>query len=431
MMRATILSHSDNGGGAGRAAYRLYRALQTSAITPSMLVRSWQSGDWTVNTAPRVRSKLVNLLRSRLGGYMLLLQKTSNANMHSANLLPSKLAAAVNASDADIVNLHWLGGEAISIEDLARIRKPLVWTLHDMWAFCGAEHVTGDGADARWRSGYYRSNRPLDAAGLDIDRHTWARKRRAWTNPLHIVTPSRWLADCVRHSALMKDWPVAVIPNVLDTDLFKPLDRQFCRHALNLPADKKIVLFGAWGGSGSYNKGYDLLLEAINRLAASRLDIQCVVFGQSAPRTPPSIGFPIRWMGHIGDDATLALLYGAADVMVIPSRMENLPQSGTEAHACGCPVVAFNCTGLPDVVEHRVTGYLARAYQTEDLAHGIAWVLGDAGVAQSLGLAARKRAEALWSARTVVPAYLDVYEAARTAACRSAASSPEQLARPE
>lgn len=430
MTRITILSHSDNGGGASRAAYRLYRALQAADIQPRMTVRSKQTGDWTVTATSKTHAKAVNFVRSRFGGNLMLLQKTSNANMHSANLLPSNLAAAINASDTDIVNLHWLGGEAMSVGDVGRIRKPVVWTLHDMWAFCGAEHVTDDGPDARWRTGYYRGNRPADSAGLDIDRHTWNRKRRAWNTPVQIVTPSRWLADCVRHSALMKGWPVAVIPNVLDTEIFKPLDRLYCRHVLNLPSDKKIVLFGAFGGGLSLNKGYDLLLGAMHALAASRLDILCVVFGQSEPQQPSDIPFPIQWMGHVGDDATLALLYGAADVMVIPSRLENLPQSGTEAHACGCPVVAFNCAGLPEVVDHRVTGYLAEAYRTDDLARGIAWVVSDRIINAKLGMAARKKAETLWSASSVVPAYLDVYEAARSMAIGRPLCM-KQMVRPE
>lgn len=431
MSRVTILSHSDNGGGASRAAYRLYQALRAAGVDPRMTVRSKQTGDWTVTPTSKNYAKAVNFARSRFGGYLMLLQKTPNANMHSTNVLPSNLAAALNASDADVVNLHWLGGEVMSVEDIGRIRKPVVWTLHDMWAFCGAEHVTDDGVDARWRAGYDRGNRPFPCSGPDIDRFTWNRKLRAWKHPAHIVTPSRWLADCVRHSALMKDWPVTVIPNVLDTDVFKPLDRQYCRHVLNLPGDKRIVLFGAFGGGGSLNKGYDLLLEAMNSLAASRLDILCVVFGQSEPQAPPSIPFPIKWMGHVGDDSTLALLYGAADVMVIPSRLENLPQSGTEAHACGCPVVAFDCGGLSEVVDHRVTGYLAEAYRTDDLARGIAWVLSDKMLNARLGQAARAKAKKLWSASSVVPAYLDVYEAARSMAPLRPVYGVEQLARPE
>lgn len=413
MTRIDILSNADNVGGASRAAYRLYRTLLSADITARMTVCEKKTDDWMVAGPSSAYEKIKNLLRPRIGSRIMQLQKTTNVNPHSTNILPSNLAAKINKSDADIVNLHWIGGETISIEDLGRVRKPIVWTLHDMWAFCGAEHVADDGPNARWRAGYYRDNRPACSSGLDIDRYTWNRKRRSWKNSIHIVTPSRWLADCVKQSALMKDWPVSVVPNVLDTKIFKPLDRLHSRHALNLPPDKKIVLFGAMGGGRSFNKGYDLLLDALNYLSTSQKDILCVVFGQSAPEHAPDIPFPIKWMGHIGDDATLALLYSAADVMIIPSRQENLPQSGTEAHACGCPVVAFNCTGLPEVVSHRVTGYLAEPYRADDLAHGIAWVLEEKERHVALGRAAREKAENLWAARTIIPAYLNVYESAK------------------
>lgn len=413
MTRIDIISHADNVGGASRAAYRLYRTLLSADIKANMTVCEKKSDDWAVAGPSGILEKAKHLLRPRIGGNLMRLQKTRNVNPHSANILPSNLSAKINKSDADIVNLHWVGGETMSIEDIGRISKPVVWTFHDMWAFCGSEHVAEDGPGARWRSGYYRDNRPSCSSGLDIDRYTWNRKQRAWKNPAHIVTPSRWLAECVRQSALMKDWPVSVVPNVLDTKVFKPLDRLFSRDALNLPQDKKIVLFGAMGGGRSFNKGYDLLLDALKVLSVDQRDILCVVFGQSEPEQPPGIPFPIKWMGHIGDDSTLALLYSAADVMIIPSRQENLPQSGTEAHACGCPVVAFNCTGLPEVVDHRITGYLAEPYKSDDLARGIAWVLDDSQRHLNLSLAARKKAENLWSARAVIPAYLAVYESTK------------------
>jgi glycosyltransferase involved in cell wall biosynthesis len=413
MSRIEILTSSDNIGGANRAAYRLYRALRSTVSQARMTVLYKKSDDWTVTGPSTAYEKVKHFIRPKIGGLIVALQRSPNQNMHSVNLLPSNRAARINKSDTDIVNLHWVGGEAMSIEDVGKIRKPVVWTFHDMWALCGAEHFAEDAPDARWRTGYYADNRPAGSSGLDLDRYSWNRKRRAWTSPVQIVTPSRWLAECVTQSSLMKGWPVSVIPNVLDTELFKPLNRRYSRHALNLPSDKRIVLFGALGGVHDFRKGYDLLLDALKFLSARHSDILCVVFGQGEPKDAPAIPFPIKWMGHIGDDTTLALLYSAADVMVTPSRQENLPQSATEAHACGCPVVAFNCTGLPEVVEHLVTGYLAEPFEAEDLAHGITWVLDDKQRHASLGVAARDRAARLWSARSVVPAYLDAFEAAR------------------
>lgn len=379
-----------------------------------MKVRSKKSDDWTVEGPASKLGEVSSLLRLPLGGLPMRLQKTVNVNLHTGNWLPSTWADEFEVFNAEVVNLHWVAGETLSIEDIGCIRRPLVWTLHDMWPFCGAEHYATDDDSARWRTGYNKANRPVGDRGMDLDRMVWQRKRRAWKRPIQIVAPSRWLADCARASVLFRDWPVSVIPNVLDTGIYRPLNRDFCREALGLPGDRQIIMFGALGGGRDPRKGYDLLLDALSRLAA-KVDAQnvlCVVFGQSEPQNPPVLPFPTRWMGHVHDDFTLALLYNAADVMVVPSRQENLPQTATEPQACGCPVVAFDCTGFPDALVHRETGYLARPYDTADLAGGIRWVLEDADRRAALGRAARARALQLWAPDVVVPQYLQIYEAA-------------------
>ena len=181
---------------------------------------------------------------------------------------------------------------------------------------------------------------------------------------------------------------------------------------LGLPQEPRLVLFGAIGGGRDPRKGWDLLQPALTQVAGGVSNVHGIIFGQSEPQLPPQLGLPLHWMGHLHDDTTLALLYSAADVTVVPSRQDNLPQSGTEAQTCGCPVVAFNVTGLPDVVEHGTTGYLAEVYSSEDLAKGIAWVLEDAERHAQLGAQARERAVLLWSPDVVVPQYLEVYQAA-------------------
>jgi glycosyltransferase involved in cell wall biosynthesis len=405
------VSQSDLNGGAARAAYRLHHALLEHGAETRMKVRDKKSDEWTVEGPESKSDKAISLLRPALGDLAMRLQKSSNVNVHTGNWLPSTWSGKLNAADAEVVNLHWVGGETLSIEDIGRIRKPMVWTLHDMWPFCGAEHYTDDDELARWRSGYSKTNRPASDGGVDLDRLVWQRKCRAWKRPMHIVAPSRWLADCARESSLFHDWEVSVIPNVLDTGFYQPLNRAFSRQALGLPAGRQIILFGAAGGNRDPRKGNDLLLDALTQLA-SRLDPQnvlCVVFGQSSPQNPCKLAFNTRWMGHVQDDATLALLYNAADVMVVPSRQENLPQTATEPQACGCPVVAFDCTGLRDAVVHRETGYLARAFDTEDMADGLHWILGEANRREALGQSARARALRLWAPEVVVPQYLSIY----------------------
>lgn len=408
------VSYSDIGGGAARAAYRLHQSLLNQDIDSGMKVRLKKSDNWTVRGPCGGFARASAMLRPALGGLVCRMQKNDNVNLHSGNWLPSRWAREINASGADVVNLHWVGMEALSIEDIGRIRKPMVWTLHDMWPFCGMEHYTIDSSDARWRSGYGKSNRSVLSRGPDLDRLSWLRKVKSWKKPMHIVAPSRWLADCARDSAIFRHWFISVIPNALDTETHRPLDRALCRSALGLPPDRKIILFGAMGGGRDPRKGYDLLTDALGTLAGSMnaSDMMCVVFGQGEPKSPPQLPFPIRWMGHVHDDATLALLYNSADVAVVPSRQENLPQTATEAQSCGCPVVAFNCTGLSDAVVHLETGYLAKAFDVSDMAQGLEWILIDAARQAELGRAARERALRLWAPEVVVPQYLSVYRSA-------------------
>ncbi|WP_323923924.1 glycosyltransferase family 4 protein [Aeromonas veronii] len=410
-MKVLHISHSDISGGAARAAYRLHRAQLATGIDSHMLVRSKKSDDWTVQGPVTRIEKLFNIVRGFIGAQLMKLQRSQNVNFHSGDWLPSNLAKTINASDADVVHLHWVAGETMSIEDMGRIKKPIVWTMHDMWPFCGAEHVTDYEINARWRLGYIKSNRGNSERGLDLDRYVWQRKLKAWQKPMHIVAPSHWLADCAKGSKLFQNKAITVIPNTLNTDVYKPLDNAICRQALNLPNDKKIILFGAMGGGRDKNKGYDLLVAALEHLSLSfnADDMACVIFGQSQPQQAPELPFKTQWLGHIHDDATLALLYNAATVMVVPSKQEAFGQTASEAQACGTPVVAFNCTGLTDVVDHQQTGYLAKAYDSVDIAVGLQWILDNPAECERLGKNARLRAEKLWSMDTVVEQYRRVY----------------------
>lgn len=414
MMSVLHLSYSDIGGGAARAAYRLHRFLSDYGVVSQMKVRCRKSGDATVHGQAGRLGRAGNALRPHVGSFVGRLQRSGDANWHSGNWLPSAWAGEINAADADVVNLHWVGDETLSIEDIGRIRKPTVWTLHDMWPFCGTEHYAPDDWGARWRLGYGNDGRPAGAGGLDLDRMVWQRKKSSWRQPVHIVAPSRWLGDCARESALLRSWPITVIPNVLDVSVFKPADQDAARRLLGLPHGQRIILFGALGGGHDPRKGYDLLIEALDRLVrdGGMQNVLCVVFGQNEPEKGVQFPFPICWMGAIHDDARLALLYSAADVAVVPSRQENLPQTATEAQACGTPVVAFNVTGLPDAVQHRVSGYLAEPYSARDMARGIQWVLEDQARREKLSVAARERALRLWAPEVVVPQYLSIYQSA-------------------
>ncbi len=409
-MRVIHLNRFDIFGGAARAAYRIHYALRSMGVESRMVVDAAGSGDWTVETqSSKWRKAIAPLKPALVNVAMRSVFKKGNPILHSPAVLPSGRVYALNHGNADVLNLHWVQGEMLSIAEIGRLRKPVVWTLHDMWAFCGAEHYT---EQFRWREGYRRDNRPHYERGIDLNRWVWQRKRRHLWRSFHIVTPSRWLAQCVRESVLMHDWPVCVIPNTIDTERWKPLEHALARELLGLPKDVPLLLFGAIGGGQDPRKGFDLLQAAIRQLQGKVDGLQLVVFGQTRPLNPPDLGFPIHYTGHLHDDLSLRIVYSAADVMVIPSRQDNLPNTGVEALACGTPVVAFDTCGLPDIVQHQHTGYLAKPFDTQDLAHGIRWVIEDQQRLRQLRANARRFAEAHYAYDVVAKQYLRVYEEA-------------------
>jgi glycosyltransferase involved in cell wall biosynthesis len=406
-LKVIHLSSSDIGGGAARAAYRIHHALRDADIDSHMWVNKTNLDDWTVEGPSSKLAKALALVRSHSARPLVQMLKTTNPILHSPAVLPSNWAKRVNSSNADVLHLHWVAGEMLSITDIRNIDKPIVWTLHDMWAFCGAEHYT---EEFRWREGYRSDNRPEYESGFDLNLWTWERKRKHWKQPMQIVTPSRWLADCVRESALMRGWPVTVIPNCLDTDRWQPMDQARARELLSLPSDVPLLMFGAMGGGRDPRKGFDLLTAALGHLHREVSGVELVVFGQLAPRNPPELGFPIHYTGHLHDDLSLRALYSAADALILPSRQDNLPNIAVEAQACGTPVVAFDIGGLPDVIEHQCTGYLAKPFEAEALAKGIIWALHQ----RASGLSrtqARSRSVALFSQSRVVDQYREIYSA--------------------
>jgi glycosyltransferase involved in cell wall biosynthesis len=418
-MKVASLNHSDISGGAARAAYRIHHALRLLDVDSTMWVDSMASSDRTVHGPTSKWSKLLGKLRPHLAVLLSNLLKTTNPVLHSPAIIPSRWASRLNHTDTDVIHMHWVNGEMLSIEEIGKLHKPIVWTLHDMWPFCGAEHYT---EDFRWRTGYQIDNRPAYESGFDLNRWVWQRKRKHWKHPLHIVTPSQWLKRCARESLLMRDWPVTVIPNGLDTDEWQPVNQRLARRLLQLPTDVPLLLFGAIDGTHDPRKGFDLLLAALNHLRDEVPGLELMVFGQSPHKPPPELNFPVHYTGYLHDNISLRLLYSASDAMVIPSRQDNLPNTGVEAHACGTPVVAFNIGGLSDIVTHRKTGYLAKALDTEDLAAGIRWVIQEQKTPRTvnhqkngldglpwLSANARKKALEYFSYSVVAQKYIELY----------------------
>lgn len=405
-MNVLHLSTSDIDNGGARAAYRLHQGLRSLGCTSKMLVRAKFSSDPTVMVERSALTKLgppISEIPLRL--------YPRNSGMFSPQWFPDVLAAKTAQLNPDVINLHWVCNGYLCIETLARFNKPLVWTLHDMWPFTGGCHYNQD-CD-KYKTSCSACPQLHSNRSWDLSRWVWQRKAQAWKDAkLTIVASSKWMADCARSSSLFKDLRVEIIPCCLDTQKYKPIARQIARELLNLPQDRQLVLFGAISATSDRRKGFHLLQPALQQLSKAGWNgqIELVVFGTSGPEQPSDLGFKCHYLGYVRDDISLALIYSAADVMVVPSVQEAFGQTASESLSCGTPVVAFNATGLKDIVDHQQNGYLATPFEVDDLAKGIAWVLEDGERQQKLRFQARQKSLREFACDSLARRYLSVYE---------------------
>lgn len=410
-MKTVILNTFDTRGGAARAANRLHKGLQSIGVDSTMLVQSKYGDEPTVIGPLPMLPTGIALMRPLLDSIPLKCYPNRTPFIFSPAILPERLAAKVAALNPEIIHLHWVALGFLKIETLRRFEKPIVWTLHDSWAFTGGCHIPFECMRYRQMCG------ACPALGStkenDLSRKIWKRKAKAWKGlNLTVVTPSRWLAECARSSSLFHDVRVEVIPNGLDIQRYKPVDRHVARELLLLPKDKKLILFGAVSSTSDRNKGFHLLLPALKNMADNSWEnrAELVVFGATKPVNGPDFGLSTHYLGHFNDKISMNLLYAAVDVFVAPSIQENLPNTVMEALACGTPCVAFNIGGMPDMIEHKKNGYLARPFETDDLARGIEWVLNDDERRKILSLRAREKVEKEFELTLVARWYRKLYE---------------------
>ena len=407
-MKVCLISSSNGRAGGHAAAYRLHQGLQ-SEVSSTMLVGDKSRGDYSiVSPESRLAKAWVNVAPT-LNALPKLFYPDRDRTTYSLQWLPDRVAAKVAKIDPDIVNLHWINSGYLQVETIAKFNRPIVWTLHDMWAFTGGCHYS-QGCDRYKQS---CGNCPILKSNKDWDlsRWLWRRKAKSWRDiDLTIVTPSRWLAKCAAESSLFGGLRIEVIANGLNTQKYRPFERELAREIIGLPLDKKIILFGAVSASSNYRKGYHLLLPALQKLKQIAKQMELVIFGAEKPRDPPDFGIEARYLGKFNDDISIALLYSAVDVFIAPSIQDNLPNTVMEALACGTPCVAFNIGGMPDLIDDRQNGYLATAYEPEDLARGISWIIEDPERWQNLSACARSKVQREFTLEKQAQSYIQLYE---------------------
>jgi len=406
-LRVLHITTSDSGG-AGAACLRLHRALRDLRVDSRVLVNKRHGSDAGV---VRTGTRWTGALRYRLDRLPLLLYPRKNIFASwSVNWLNIPRTFGFDGFEPDVLHPHWIGDGFLSLRRLADSGKPVVWTLHDMWAFTGGCHYSRDCDQFMKGCGACPQ---LGSTNLqDLSARSAIRKAQAWSAISGtLVSPSPWLAEAARRSVVFRTARVDVIPNGLDGNLFTPGDRSESRRQLGLKSDERILLAGAVGAVKDERKGFSLLIEAIKACVAegSTEKWRLLVFGAEIGPGQEAIGIPVTYCGTVHDERDLPRIYRAADVYTLPSLQDNLPNTVVEAFACGTPVVAFRAGGLANMIGDGITGRLAEPYSTQSFAAALRDVLA-APAPDRWRKACREEFERVYAWPRPAENYLKLYE---------------------
>ena len=414
MVHVIQFNTADTRGGAARAAFRLHSGLNRHGVKSEMFVREKTSDDSTVTGFNGTSSIIEKAYRGFRREYI----KSCFSVYHNSR--PSGLEAFSDdrgqfgkvlfdkISTADIINLHWISGFIDVRKFFKNVKHNVVWTLHDMYAFTGGCHynVSCDRYTAQCGAcpqlGSINEN--------DLSRRVWKRKKKAYVKigfgRLHIVALCKWMAKETGRSTLLRDFPVTIIPNGLDAEVFIPRDRKAVRAALNIRQDARVVLFMS-DSVTNQRKGFNLLTEALHGIEAAE-NLLLISIGSGKPVIPADINH--LHLGSIQSEYLMSVALNAADVFVIPSVQDNLPNTVLEAMACGIPVVGFNTGGIPDMVRPGVTGLLAPVGDVRALREAISQCLLDRYKREAMGVNGRKVVEREYTLEVQAKRYMALYE---------------------
>ena len=375
-MRILHVATSD-GGGAGRAAYRLHQGLLRLGHDSRMMVRTRVNEDETVIPWHPLHARISAALGRRLECLIGHLGRAEDAPWW-VGLMPGFLPTTIHRLEPDIVHLHWVCNGFLGVGEVASIKAPLVWSFHDLGVLTEGYAYLDSMLPAWCAEGFPQK---IDGRSRSRFGHwCWDRRKRLWAGKeIHAVAPSRWMAESAAASELFQNRRISHIPYGLDTEVFRPQDKTALRRELGLPLESRLILFGAANADGDPRKGGDLLIEALSclRHAGTAESVEVVVFGGERDGPSTVHDFKCHRLGNLSDDRKLSSVYAACDVFIAPSREDNLPNTVLESLACGTPVVAFAIGGMPDMILPGKTGYLAEPFSGESIASAIRQALED------------------------------------------------------
>lgn len=415
-MKVVHLNTYEGNGGAGRACMRLSNALNASGVDSQVMVyfqfKESNKTDTFSKTIFQKAFAVFNILAER---YLSKFISKAVKTPFSIQWFGRSVINHPKVKEADIIHLHWVNHGFLSpkfLAELDELEKPIVWTFHDSNAFTGGCHVRYSCENFHKECG----NCPLLKFNgkNDISHFNWVRKKKAYSElNCHIVAPSNWMAASVKLSSLMGARQVTVIPNTIETTVFKPYVKSEAKKILKINPDKFVLMSGFMPSKNDKHKGTPYLIEALNDLAQrpgiDKEKIELIIFGNKDQTDLPEFPFKTTFLGTISNDNHLAKCYSAADVFITPSLEDNLPNTVMESLACATPVVAFKTGGIPDMVKHLENGYIATYESSEDLATGIEWLYHDEN-APDIQKEARKTILTEFSEEVIAEKHLLLYQ---------------------
>ena len=414
-MRVLIVNTSERTGGAAVAANRLMKALINHGVKTKMLVRDKDTDSLTVTSLPKSPCLRWNFLWERLVIFM----RCGFSRKHLFEIDLANTGTDITRlrefQEADIIHLHWINQGMLSLSGIRKILrsgKPVVWTMHDIWPATAICHVT---LGCRSFTTRCHSCRLLGKhQGDDLSTTVWQRKLRILEGEnIYFVACSRWLEQEAKASALLKGHKITSIPNPIDTHIYNRYNKDEARQRLGLPQDRRLILFASQRVT-TPNKGMNYLIEAcrlLSDLTKCQTPYEVVILGGHAEEVVELLQLKAHPLGYVNDERQIVDVYNAADVFVLPSLSENLPNTIMEAMACGVPCVGFKVGGIPEEIDHKRNGYVADYCNAEDLARGIGWILEESDY-EALSRNAIQKVVHNYSQQNVALRYAEVYQQA-------------------
>lgn len=372
-MKILHVGYSDKLGGAAIAMIRLHNSLKAIGLDSKVLVGEKLSKDENVIGPETNYEKFINGLKIKIARQKKYFYKHDGKYSHSLNLLKSNLISKINKINPDIINLHWINNELISVKDISKLKIPIVWTFNDMWPMCGGEHYS---EDDRNKLGYDNVEKRLDERGFDINKYIWSQKKKYWKFKIkHVVCISNWLKNKAIESDLFKNHLISIIPCALDTKDWNPINKNDARDQLNLPKNKLILLFMSTNGDKDKRKGYKYIKSFLDDYLKLKKNIILLNIGKNIENQNQLKNVININKSFNGDPKMLKLYYSASDILLAPSILEAFGQVAVEAASCGVPTIGFKNTGLEDAIDHKKTGYVCKYLDQEDFNRGLNWII--------------------------------------------------------